>query len=128
MFAKFPLSPLVPALMENPPNPPSPPSPPQPRDVSKLLLFLYWFGMSVAYHSFPSLKDVTNARYELTTWYSSAFVFKLGFLKGVFAWFTVPLFVVLYLFTIPMAFFSQVSSLGLIWFVVLFFVSAIYLV
>jgi hypothetical protein len=91
-------------------------------------LFLYWLGMSAAYHCFPSLKDVNNARYELSSWYSKALSFALGPLSGVFAWVTVPLYIILYVFTIPMAFFSQIASLGLVWFVVLFFASAVYFV
>ncbi len=90
--------------------------------------FLYWLGMSAAYHCFPSLKDVDNARYELSSWYSPALSFALGPLSGLFAWVTLPLYIVSYLFTIPMGFFSQVASLGLAWFVVLFFASALYLV
>jgi hypothetical protein len=90
-------------------------------------LFLYWLAMSAAYHCFPSARDASNARFELGSWYGRALSFSLGAFAGLFAWLTLPLFVALYLLTVPLEILGEIASFGLAWFVVLFFASALWL-
>ena len=90
------------------------------RELAQVILF-YYLGMSIAFHCFPSKRDAMNARRELSSSYQQNLAFRQGLVHALFAWITLPIFVVLYFLAVLMQFFSEIRYVGLLWFVILFF-------
>ena len=84
--------------------------------------------MSAAYHCFPSKKDAANAIVALETWYGEGIKFRKGILNFVLTLATIPFFFILYFVALLMGFFSTVYGFGIVWFVILFFISGKFLI
>lgn len=92
------------------------------------VLVLYYLGLSVAAHCFPSARDASNAMHNLSSFYSRKVSMQDGVIQGVFWLITVPfIFLPLYFGALIMGVFSTIRNLGFLWFVVLFWLVAVYL-
>ncbi len=91
----------------------------------EIVLVAYWFSASLAYHAFPSLDDVNNAYQVLTRNWFSSMLGRKGFLNAVLSWLLfVPVFLPLLALIGLMYIFSQIDKLGLVWFILLFLITA----
>jgi hypothetical protein len=92
------------------------------------VIMLYYLGLSVAVHCFPSQKDAGNALNNLMSFYGRKLAMADGALQWAFWLATVPFILVpLYLSAAVMGVFSTVRNLGFLWFVILFWLVAAYL-
>ena len=88
----------------------------------------YYLALAIAVHCFPSSRDANNAMHNLSEFYSRKVAMADGVVQGIFWLITVPfVFLPLYLGAIVMGIFSTIRNLGFLWFVVLFWMVAVYI-